>query len=184
MTLRINKIIYLSLAVILILGISGCTDSKSGILGSLSKSSVSSKLAASESSGKFSEKSYPMSYGSCKNTLNKYQVVYNNGDTLDITWESVINSPCDNKFFGIEYVVKNTNSNDEFRTNDGYAYRIHMMGDVPGYVGPSGYIYWTTDGRVDPSRATGDINEANEFINLGKAKANEIVNRYNSGQLR
>lgn len=187
-----KRLVYLSMAVFLIVGISGCINSNSvsnsGITGSnsISKSSVSSKLAASENSGIFSEKAYPMSYGSCKNMVTTYKAVYNNGDTLEIKWDSKINPPCDNTFFGIEYNVKIPNSNDELinKRDYSYAYQIKLAGDTPGYSGPSGHIWWTTDGRVNPSSSTGDINEANEFINLGKNKANEIVNRYNSGQLR
>ena len=186
MTLKINKLIYLLLAVFLIVGISGCTDSKSGIFGS----SVSSKLAASENSGIFSEKAYPYSssrYDPCKGMLHQYKAVYNNGDTLDIEWTNEARNTCDNKFYSVNYHIKNPNTNDQIRNEMGVSYYYHMSFDVvglPTYSGPSGYIYMTTDGRVDPSRATGDINEANEYINLGKNKANEIMNRYNSGQLR
>ena len=176
------------MAVFLIVGISGCTDSKSGIIGSnsISKSSVSSKLAASQSSGIFSEKAYPHpSYSECKGMLSQYEAVYNNGDTLDIKWTTEPRKACDNKFFSITYNIKNPNSNDDLRKGDAYSYMTSaFMEGRPYYSGPSGLIRWTVDGRVDPSYSTGDINEANEFINLGKAKANEIVNRYNSGQLR
>lgn len=192
MTLKINKLIYLLLAVFLIVGISGCTDSnpgsKSGVLGSnsISKSSVTSKLAASQNSGIFQEKAIAVSYGSCKQTVSQYHAVYNNGDTLDIYWNKVQNPPCDNKIYIINYVIKNSNSNDEFKDSDAYHYQTisEIIGGNQEYGGPSGRIQWTTDGRVDPSQSTGDINEANEFINLGKNKANEILNRYNSGQLK
>lgn len=180
------------MAVFLIVGISGCTDSntasKSGMMGSnpISKSSVSSKLAAAESSGIFSEKAYPMGYGPCKDMLKQYEAVYNNGDKLTIKWDVKANPPCDNKFFGIEYHVKNPNSNDQLRNElgDTYAYQIVWATQGPTYTGPSGIIHWTEDGRVNPSSSTGDINEANELINLGTNKANEIVRRYESGQLR
>ena len=115
--------------------------------------------------------------------LSDYEAVYNNGDTLNIKWTNEATNTCDNKFFSIEYKVKNPNPNDEFSKGN-YAYQIDVAFNGPRYGGPSGAIRWTTDGRVDPSNSDGDINEANEFINLGKNKANEIVNRYNSGQLR
>jgi len=175
------------MAVFLIVGISGCTDtnsgSKSGILGSLSKSSVSSKLAASQNSGMFSEKAYPYTYGPCKGLLDTYRAVYNNGDTLEIKWMNEARNTCDNKFFSITYDIKKPASYNEFaQNNDDYTYDYRMVfaGGQPRYSTDNSGIEWTADGRVDPSRSKGDINEANEFINLGKAKANEIVNRFYS----
>lgn len=193
----ITKLIYLSMAVFLIVGISGCTDSKSGIIGSnsISKSSVSSKLAASENSGIFSEykqivprkdPSLPMGpdYGICGGKLTSYKATYNNGDTISIMWDN-IRPPCDNKVTIINYNIKQVTGSER---GEGYQVTYkNALGkpDQPDqYRGPSGFIYWTMDGRVDPTNSKGDINEANEFINLGKNKANEIVNRYNSGQLK
>lgn len=186
MTIKITKLIYLSMVIFLIVGISGCTDSKSGILSSISKSSISSKLAASENSGIFSETAYPMPLSPCKDTLSTYQAIYKNGDTLKINFEEKTN-PCDNYFVRMEYFVKNPNTKDNlYNPGDLYKYWTNspLTGEYsPMYSGPSGNIEWTNDGRVYPS-SNGDINEANELINLGKNKANEIVKRYKSGQLR
>ncbi|MDP2844460.1 MAG: hypothetical protein Q8N79_00100 [Candidatus Methanoperedens sp.] len=43
---------------------------------------------------------------------------------------------------------------------------------------------WTTDGRVDPSKSTGDINSANEFIKITNIKEEDIIKRFESGQLK
>lgn len=175
------------MAVFLIVGISGCTDSKSGIIGSISKSSISSKLAASENSGIFSETAYPTSPFACRDMMTRYQAIYNNGDTLDIKWEEKNNPPCDNKFDGIDYFVKNQNTKDNiYNPGDLYKYWTNspLTGEYkPMYSGPSGNIEWTNDGRVYPS-SNGDINEANELIKIGTNKANEIVKRYKSGQIK
>jgi len=186
MKLKITKLIYLSMAVFLIVGISGCTDSKSGTLGSISKSGISSKLAASENSGIFSETAVPMPLSPCKDTLSIYQAIYKNGDTLKINFEEKTN-PCENYFAGMEYFVKNPNTKDNlYNPGDLYKYWTNspLTGEYrPMYSGPSGVIEWTNDGKVYPS-SNGDINEANELISLGTNKANEIIKRYQSGQLK
>lgn len=188
------------MAVLLIIGISGCTDSnsasKSGIMGSISKSSVSSKLAASENSGIFSEyiknvprkdPSLPMGpdYGICGGKITSYDATYNNGDTLSIMWDNV-RPPCNNKVSVINYGVKK--GTGSVTGIEGYVVSYkNALGkpDQPDqYRGPSGKIYWTMDGRVDPANSNGDINEANDFIKIGNEKANEIVRRYESGQLK
>lgn len=190
----ITSLIYLSMAVFLIVGISGCTDSnsvsKSGILGSISKSSVSSKLAASEKSGIFSEyvknvprkdPSLPMGpdYGICGGKITSYDATYNNGDTLSIMWDNV-RPPCNNKVSVINYGVKQ--SRESYVVS--YKNSLGKPDQPDRFVGPSGVTYWTMDGRVDPANSNGDVGEANEFIKIGINKANEIVKRYESGQLR
>ena len=145
-------------------------------------------LKISEGSGTVTEQ-IQSSAKPCEGRLADYNVHYKNGDSLNFQYDNyftkffanVTDCSTYDKVYDITYITKNRNR---------YYVRLHPAKNGSSYlpieyISPTGELHWTSAGEIDNNKPkNGDINEANSFISVLTIKADDILKKYNSGQMK
>ena len=168
-----------------ILFISGCTD-KIGKSLDIS-SDISDSIKNSENAGIFSETvtavTDPTKMGGI--CLYDYDVVYNNGNSLNIGYSrdsSRQREVGSEQVTGVIFKIKESD----------IAYKIVFKNEKPDeylylYHTEEGHsthekIFWDDNGRVDP-RSNGDVDRANKFIEGALEKGKNVKERFYAKEL-
>ena len=148
-------------------------------------------LKISEESGIVAEQ-IQSSTKPCEGKLADYKVSYKNGGSLDIRYYNYlaghyVNVDCNalDSVFDITYITK------KFLGDYKYHVKFYPLKDGRNihsdYNGPEGELHWISESEIDygnNATNTGDINEANDFISVMSKKADDILDKYNSGQIK
>jgi len=126
------------------------------------------------------------------NVLCGYKAVYNNGNTIDIGYES---EPCKGMTIAEQYTEEVTWVRISTKEINGVkeSYGVILENEKPTeywyhYTNYGeeyairGEIYWDDAGRVDP-RSDGDIDRANKFIEAGLKKGKQVKERFYAKEL-